>query len=51
MAWGQGGQCVAVVGGRLHREGIYKYLRLIHLVLQQKLTQHCKEITLQLKNK
>jgi len=51
MVRGHGGQCVAMVGGRLQREGIYEYLGLIHLVLQQKLTQHCKEITLQLKNK
>jgi len=38
------------VGGRLKREGIYVYLELIHIVVQQKLTQHCKVIILQLKN-
>ena len=35
-------------GGRGKREGIYVYLQLIHHV-QQKLIQHCKAITLQLK--
>ena len=30
------------VGGRLKREGIYGYLQLIHIVVQQKLTQYCK---------
>ena len=36
------------VGGKLKREGIYVYLRLIHVAVQQKLTQHCKIIILQL---
>ena len=39
------------VGGRLKREGIYVYLWLIHAVVQQKLTQHCKAVILQLRNK
>ena len=30
------------VGGRLKREGTYLYLRLIHVVVWQKATQHCK---------
>ena len=36
-------------GGRLKREGLCVYTRLIHIVVnqQQKLTQHCKAITLQ----
>ena len=33
----------------LKREGIYAYIELIHAVIQQKLTQHCKAIILQLK--
>ena len=37
------------VGGRLTREGIYVYLRLILVVVHWRLTQHCKAITLQLK--
>ena len=40
--WGGGGR-------RLEREGIYVYLRLIHVAVQQKLTQHCKAIIPQLK--
>ena len=34
---------------RLEREGGCVYLQLIHIVLQQKLIQHCKAIILQLK--
>ena len=34
-------------GERLKREGLCVYTRLIHIVVQQKLTQHCKAITLQ----
>ena len=48
MTWetgGGGGD--GVVGGRLKREGIYVYIQLIHLVVQQKLTPHCKVIILQ----
>jgi len=37
------------VGGRLTREGIYIHLWLIHVAEQQKPTQHCKSIILQLK--
>ena len=33
--------------GRLKREGLYVYIRLIHFVVQQKLTQHGKVIILQ----
>ena len=39
------------VGDRLQREGIYAYLWLIHFAGQQKPTQHCKAITLQLKKR
>ena len=39
------------VGGRLEGEGTYVYIQLIHVVEQQKLTQHCKAVILQLKNK
>ena len=35
--------------GRFKREGTYVYLRLIHAVIWQKPTQHCKAIILQLK--
>ena len=31
-------------GGRFQSEGIYVYLRLFHVVVQQKPTQHCKAI-------
>ena len=34
---------------RLKRDGIHIYLQLIHIVVQQKLTQHCKAIILQSK--
>ena len=37
------------VGGRPEREGMYVHLQLIHFVVQQKLTQHCKAVILQLK--
>ena len=40
---------VGVIGGRLKREGIYVSIQLIHVVVQQKLTQYCKAIILQLK--
>ena len=42
--WGGG------VGGRLKGEGIYVYIQLIHIIVQQKPTQNCKAITLQLKS-
>ena len=38
-------------GGRLGREGVDIYLQLIHVVVQQKLAQHCKAVILQLKIK
>lgn len=37
------------VGGRLKEEGIYVYLQLIHIVIQQKPIQHCKTVNLQSK--
>ena len=37
------------VGGRFKSEGTYAYLWLIHTVIGQKPTQHCKTIILQLK--
>ena len=40
-----------VRGGRLKRERIHVHLWLIHIVAQQKPTQHCKAIILQLKKK
>ena len=43
------GQVGERVGGRLKGEGEYVYLWLILNVLQQKPTQHCKAIILQLK--
>ena len=39
------------VGGRSKREGIYVYIWLIHFVVQQKLTQHCKATILQKKRR
>ena len=30
------------LNGRSKREGIYAYIQLIHFIVQQKLTQHCK---------
>ena len=37
------------VGGSFHREGTYVNLRLIPVDVQQKSTQYCKAIILQLK--
>ena len=37
------------VEGRFEREGIYVYLRLVHIVVQQKPAQRCKAIIFQLK--
>ena len=34
---------------RLKTEGLYVYIQLIQVVVWQKLTQHCKEIIVQLK--
>jgi len=39
------------VGRRFKREGINIYLKLIHFTVQQKLTQYCKAIILELKKK
>ena len=39
------------MGSRLKREGIYVYIELIHVVVQQELTQHCKAIILSLKKR
>ena len=39
------------VGRRSKREGIYVHRLLIHVVVQQKPTQHCKTIILKLKKK
>ena len=39
------------MGGRLKREGIYIYLWLIHVEVQQKTTKFCKAIILQSKKK
>ena len=33
-----------MVGGSFKREGIYAYIQLIHIAVQQKLTQYCKAI-------
>ena len=41
-----GGKGVGV-GGKLKREGIYVYIWVIHIVVQQKLTQHYKAIIFQ----
>ena len=38
-------------GGSAGREGTHVYAEMIHLVVQQKLTQHCKAIILQSKRK
>ena len=35
------------MGGPSKREGRYAHIELIHFVLQQKLTEHCKAIMLQ----
>jgi len=39
------------VEGRLKRQGVYVRIWLIHVVVQQKPTQHCKAIIPRLKNK
>ena len=43
--WGGG------VGGRLKGEGIYVYIQLIHIIVQQKLIQHLKQLFLKKKKK
>ena len=42
---------MGAMGGRLNRKGIYVDIQLIHVGIRQKLIQHCKAITLQLKKK
>ena len=42
--WDRGG-----MGRTSQREGIYVHVELIHAVIQQRLTQHCKALILQLK--
>ena len=37
--------------GEVKRERIHVYIQLIHFIVQQKLTQHCKAIILQFKKK
>ena len=49
MTWGWGGGLVGGVGSRLKREGIYVYTELIHIVVQQELTQQCKAVILSFK--
>ena len=39
------------LGGRPKREGISVYLQLVHVIVEQKLRQRCRAITLQLENK
>ena len=36
-----------VVGREVQEGGDYAYIELIHFIVQQKLTQHCKAIILQ----
>ena len=50
MGWGAGAGGGGV-GEGLKREGIYVYLKVIHVIVQQKLTQHCKAIILPLRHK
>ena len=45
----QMGELGWALGGRLKKKGMSVYLQLIHIVVQQKPTQHCKAIILQLK--
>ena len=45
----RGGVGCGAVGGRLRREWIHTHLELVHAVIQQKPTQHCKAIVLRLK--
>ena len=34
-------------GGKFRKEEVYAYIPLIHIIVQQELTQHCKAIILQ----
>ena len=38
-------------GGRSKREGIYVYVQLIHFIVKQELTQHCKATISQFEKK
>lgn len=40
-----------MVGGRLKRVGVYVYIELTHVAVQQNLTLHYEAIILELKNK
>ena len=44
---GMGGE----VGGRFKKEEVYVDIQLIHIIVQQELTQHCKVIIPQLRKK
>ena len=48
MTW-RHGMGAGVIGGSLKRDGKYVSTQLIHDVVEQKLTQQCKVIILQLK--
>ena len=39
------------MGRRFRREGIYVYIQLIHFVVQQKPTEHCKQLNPNLNRK
>ena len=45
--WDWGGR----IGGRFKRQRTYVYTKLIHVVVQQELTQHCRAIIFQFKKK
>ena len=45
--WDWGGR----IGGRFKRQRIYVYTKLIHVVVQKELTQHCRAVIFQLKKK
>ena len=45
--WGPRGAGRQWAGGRLKREEIYVHIQLIHVLVKQKLTPHCKAIMLQ----
>ena len=48
--WWSGGRGMCVAG-RLIRERTFVYLWLVHIAVEQKSTQYCKKIILQLKMK
>ena len=43
--WDWGGR----IAGRFNRQRIHVYTKLIHVVVQQELTQHCKAVIFQFK--